>query len=103
MKLGIATISLLFIISQIVTVIFAINYKQPKNTNQLFEITEIKENNIIEITFQNVNTHEIYILNYLRKYCKNFESIKLGSKWSLPMLITPDETYLHAANLVCEY
>lgn len=73
------------------------------NTNQLFEIVDIKGGNIIEITFQNVNTHEVYILNYLKKYCKNFESIKSGSKWSLPMLITPDETYLHAANLVCEY
>lgn len=74
----------------------------PTNTNQLFEIVDIKIDSMIEITFQNVNTAEMYKINYLKKYCKNINSIELGSEWSLPVTFQNGKNYLKAANLICE-
>jgi hypothetical protein len=72
-----------------------------EHTNELFEIVDIKPGHVVEVTFQNVSTTELYKINFIKRYCDNWASISLGSEWSLPVLVKNKDKYILNANLIC--
>lgn len=96
----ISSISIL-VLCMIVIVIFTESGKTNKNNNRLFEIVDIKPGHVVEVTFQDVNTAELYKINFIKRHCANWTFITLGSEWSLPVLIKNENKYIINANLIC--
>jgi hypothetical protein len=99
--LKIVSVMAVLMVCLIGTSIYVESGKNSKYVYQLFEIVDIKPGHVVEVTFQNVSTTELYKINFIKRYCDNWASISLGSEWSLPVLVKNKDKYILNANLIC--
>lgn len=98
--LGIGVLCM-FGVLQYLGILIAMNYKKSEDIYQLFEVIDIKTTQVIEITFQDITTSEQYKINFVKQYCTNWQTIKLGSEWNLPVITNESGKYVLNAHLIC--
>lgn len=102
-KLATKFVQIIFVLGLFVVLhsFYSHNYSVVKH-QYLFQVIDIQKTKVITITFKEVNTPTTYVINYIESKCPSWNTIKIGSQWSLPVYTDKAQNrFIVDANKIC--